>query len=66
MSARHGLKWYEVDTNWYGIWLLKKLGIAKQVHATKLAAIKRAEDLAMQTAQFAVPEPQPELVSAQL
>jgi hypothetical protein len=56
------LKWYEVDTNWYGIWLLKKLGIAKRVHATKLAAMKRAEELA----EFAVPEPQPELVSAQL
>ena len=22
VSARHGLKWYEVDMNWYGIWAL--------------------------------------------
>ena len=27
-SARHGLTWYVVDLNWYGIWLLKKLGLA--------------------------------------
>jgi stearoyl-CoA desaturase (delta-9 desaturase) len=31
VSARHGLAWYEVDPNYYGIWLLKKLGLAKQV-----------------------------------
>jgi len=36
VSARHGLKWYEVDFNWYGIWLLKKLGLARQVHVTHL------------------------------
>ncbi len=28
VSARHGLKWYEFDPNYYGIWLLKKLGLA--------------------------------------
>ncbi len=32
VSARHGLKWYEVDFNWYGIWALQKLGLARQVH----------------------------------
>jgi sn-1 stearoyl-lipid 9-desaturase len=37
VSARHGLKWYEVDFNWYGIWLLKKLGLARQVHVTHLS-----------------------------
>ena len=35
VSARHGLKWYEVDVNWYGIWVLKKLGLARQVHCAK-------------------------------
>jgi fatty-acid desaturase len=30
-SARHGLAWYEIDVNWYGIWVLKKLGLAKNV-----------------------------------
>ena len=27
-SASHGLTWYEIDMNWYGIWILKKLGLA--------------------------------------
>jgi fatty-acid desaturase len=31
VSARHGLKWYEIDPNYYGIWVLKKLGLAKEV-----------------------------------
>jgi fatty-acid desaturase len=31
-SARHGFKWYEIDFNWYGIWMLKMLGLARQVH----------------------------------
>ena len=36
VSARHGLAWYEVDLNWCGIWLLKTVGLAKQVHQAKL------------------------------
>jgi fatty-acid desaturase len=35
VSARHGLKWYEVDPNYYGIWLLSKLGLAKKVRIAK-------------------------------
>jgi fatty-acid desaturase len=34
-SARHGLRWYEVDLNWYGIWILKKLNLAKQIQRAK-------------------------------
>jgi fatty-acid desaturase len=30
-AARHGLTWYEIDINWYGIWVLKKLGLAKNI-----------------------------------
>jgi sn-1 stearoyl-lipid 9-desaturase len=37
VSARHGLKWYEIDFNWYGIWILKKLRLARQVRVTKIA-----------------------------
>jgi stearoyl-CoA desaturase (delta-9 desaturase) len=36
-SARHGLAWYEVDLNWYGIWLLSKLGLAKRIRRAKVA-----------------------------
>jgi stearoyl-CoA desaturase (delta-9 desaturase) len=31
VSARHGLKWYEFDPNYYGIWLLKQIGLAKEI-----------------------------------
>jgi fatty-acid desaturase len=31
VSARHGLKWYEFDPNYYGIWILKQFALAKDV-----------------------------------
>jgi len=34
-SARHGLAWYEIDPNFWGIWLLKKLGLAKKIQVAK-------------------------------
>ena len=30
-SARHGLAWYEIDLNWYGISVLRMLGLAWDV-----------------------------------
>jgi stearoyl-CoA desaturase (delta-9 desaturase) len=39
VSARHGMAWYEVDPNYYGIWLLSKIGLAKKI---KLAQYDRA------------------------
>jgi sn-1 stearoyl-lipid 9-desaturase len=35
-AARHGLAWYEIDVNWYGIWALKKLGLAWDIKQQKL------------------------------
>jgi stearoyl-CoA desaturase (delta-9 desaturase) len=35
-SARHGLAWYEVDLNWWGIWALEKLGLVEKVRLVKL------------------------------
>jgi stearoyl-CoA desaturase (delta-9 desaturase) len=35
VSARHGLAWYEFDINYYGIWLLEKIGLAKKVQIAK-------------------------------
>jgi fatty-acid desaturase len=35
VSARHGLRWYEIDPNFYGIWLLSKLGLARKVQIAK-------------------------------
>ena len=40
VSARHGLAWYEFDPNYYGIWLLKQLRIAKHV---RVAAFTRKD-----------------------
>jgi fatty-acid desaturase len=34
-AARHGLTWYEIDINWYGIWVLKKLGLAQNIRLTE-------------------------------
>ena len=36
VSARHGLAWYEVDINYYFIWLLGKLGLARQIRVAPL------------------------------
>jgi stearoyl-CoA desaturase (delta-9 desaturase) len=36
VSARHGLRWYEIDMNWYGIWTLQKLGLARHVYKVAL------------------------------
>ena len=49
VSARHGLKWYEFDLNWYGIWLLKKLGLARHVYRVKLS------EMAEQDAKNVIP-----------
>lgn len=40
-SARHGLAWYEIDFNWYGISVLRMLGLAWDV---KLPKIRQAEE----------------------
>src|SRR6516225_5918646 len=35
VSARHGLKWYELDPNFWGIWLLSKIGLAKKIRVAR-------------------------------
>jgi fatty-acid desaturase len=35
VSARHGLAWYEIDPNFWGIWILAKLGLAKKIQVAK-------------------------------
>jgi stearoyl-CoA desaturase (delta-9 desaturase) len=42
-SSRHGLKWYEIDMNWYGIWVLKVLGLARQIKTVKLPKLTGAQ-----------------------
>ena len=56
VSARHGLRWYEVDINWYGIWALKKLGLARHIYRVKLSELREDEAKKLAAAE-------PELVS---
>ena len=35
-SARHGLAWYEIDMNWYGIFALRAMGLAWDIKLPKL------------------------------
>jgi stearoyl-CoA desaturase (delta-9 desaturase) len=38
-SARHGLRPTEIDITWMSIWVLKKLGLAKNVRVAKLKRV---------------------------
>ncbi|MGA7914985.1 MAG: fatty acid desaturase [Candidatus Acidiferrales bacterium] len=38
VSARHGLKWYEIDLNWYTIWMFKLVGLVSHAHEAPLLA----------------------------
>ena len=52
VSARHGLAWYEIDVNYYGIRLLETLGLASQI---KTATLKAAsEERSMPASRIAV------------
>jgi hypothetical protein len=63
VSARHGFKWYEIDMNWYGIWTLKKLGLARNILLTEAESMRLRR---IEPAQAgAAPAPQTNLVSAQ-
>jgi fatty-acid desaturase len=35
VSARHGLRWYELDPNFWGIWLLARVGLAKKIRVAQ-------------------------------
>src|SRR5260370_11002603 len=51
-SARHGLAWYEIDMNWYGISTLRTLGLAWDV---KLQKLRRASGRALEADPVIVP-----------
>ena len=47
-AAKHGLAWYEVDMNWWGIRTLKLLGLAKEIKLVN--TVRQAKEAAsMQT-----------------
>jgi stearoyl-CoA desaturase (delta-9 desaturase) len=38
-SVRHGLKWWEIDMNWYAIWLFSKVGLVWNLQLPKKQTI---------------------------
>jgi stearoyl-CoA desaturase (delta-9 desaturase) len=55
-SARHGLAWYEIDMNWYGICALRALGLATDVKRHRLAP--SADESGARQPVVALPPPQ--------
>ncbi|HET6144614.1 MAG TPA: fatty acid desaturase [Candidatus Acidoferrales bacterium] len=45
--ARHGMTWYEIDMNWYGISALKAMGLAWDISLPKLGRDKGIKPLAV-------------------
>ena len=64
VSSRHGLTWYEIDLNWYGIWLLSKLGLARDVYRYKLSSRVQSNKIAAVPIQIVARESESELISA--
>jgi sn-1 stearoyl-lipid 9-desaturase len=65
-SARHGLAWYEIDTNWYVISLMKMVGLAKDIRVAQLpAAEQKSKTAEAVEAETVTPDvQQQDLVSA--
>jgi fatty-acid desaturase len=64
VSAQHGLAWYEIDLNWYGIWALSKLGLARNVYRYKLSAQNQLTEIPVYPVGVAAHETETDLVSA--
>jgi stearoyl-CoA desaturase (delta-9 desaturase) len=48
-AARHGLAWYELDVNWYGIRALQFLGLARAIRLAKISKPVPAVDAILAT-----------------
>jgi fatty-acid desaturase len=44
VSARHGLRWYEIDLNFYTIWILRHLGLVSRIRVPRLSASARLDE----------------------
>jgi fatty-acid desaturase len=58
-SARHGLAWYEFDLNWYGISVLKALGLAWDVKLPKFKTLQQQP-----VHETVMPQPAPVVIPA--
>jgi hypothetical protein len=50
--------------NWYGIWLLSKLGLARDVYRYKLSSREQSNKIAAVPIQIVARESESELISA--
>ena len=50
--ARHGLRWYEIDFSWYGIWVLQKLGLAWDVKLPNLNKLPQTAESPVKQVAF--------------
>ena len=57
-AAKHGLAWYEVDMNWYGIAVLRALGLAWDIKLNKLSPESVREQ------HIAPPAPAPMIIAS--
>ena len=52
--ARHGMTWYEIDMNWYGISALRAVGLAWDISLPKLGREKAVKPLAVPETSAAI------------
>ena len=73
-AARHGLTWYEMDMNWWGIRALQLLGLAKYIKlitqrtrlrpaSSRAASLLQRQRKASSNLKFRCPEVQEQLSS---
>lgn len=55
VSARHGLAWFEIDVNYYGILLLHMLGLARHIKTARLKATVEERNMQRSRDAFAAP-----------
>jgi fatty-acid desaturase len=56
VSARHGMRWFEIDFNWYGIWMMKKMGLAREVYCARMnEKVRENEILPPESAAGSIP-----------
>jgi sn-1 stearoyl-lipid 9-desaturase len=49
-AARHGLAWYEIDVNWWGIHALQLLGLAKSIKFVSRHQLNASQDYGLRRA----------------
>jgi sn-1 stearoyl-lipid 9-desaturase len=65
-AARHGLTWYEIDVNWYGIKALQMLGLAWDISLPRLDKAKEVQQPPAPESDMAFVPPQPKVLPQEL